>query len=81
MQPGSGRMLWDHWWDAEKETWKQKELEHKKLKTKNKSAMRSGNRVGDNSMYMVAERKLMAHRAEKSQNGPVLWLLDTTLPG
>lgn len=48
----------------------------KKLKTEDKSAVWSGNRVRDNGMYMDADGKLMAHCAEKSQEGPV----DTKLP-
>lgn len=71
MQWGSGRVVWDHWWDVEKETWKQKELERKKLKTENKPAVWSGNRIGDNGICMDADGKLMAHCAEKSQEGPV----------
>lgn len=59
---------------------KQKELEDKKLKTENKSAVWSGNRVRDSGMYMDADGKPTAHCAEKSQEGSVWWLLDPTLP-
>lgn len=65
----------------EKKTWKQKELEHKKSKTENKSEVWSGNRIGGNGVYMDVDGKLMAHCAEKSQEGPVWWLLDAPVPG
>lgn len=42
------------------------------MKTEHKSAVWSGNRVGDNGMYMDADGKSMAHCAEKSQGSSVV---------
>lgn len=43
--------------------------------------MRSGKRIKDDGVGIDADGKLIAPCAEKPQEGPVSWLLGSTLPG